>query len=381
MKDTDVLIVGLGHIGGEILEQLARQPGIPKIAACDVREDHGEKRVNQAIAGADQLGYSPNIKFLKIDLLEETEKIAEILREINPRVIMNTVTMMSPWIKTLLPDEILEPLYRAGGFGPWVAFHLRLTYRLMQALKLANLDCRVVNAAYADAVNPALHGAGLAPTVGGGNVDSMALMARLWVARHRNIKVRDVRVYLVEHHYNNRWFAGGLQGNIYTDEPAPFFLKIMVDDRDVTDSYDKMKLLSFAACGYGRLDGHAGDPVTGSSMVKHTLALLRDAKIFTHAPGPNGLVGGYPIRLGWDEVKLALPSEITREEAIKINLEGQRRDGIEEIKDGNIVFTEAVHEALKKVFSFDCKSFKVSEVDEVAEEQMRKFRETADKYK
>ena len=41
----------------------------------------------------------------------------------------------------------------------------------------------------------------------------------------------------------------------------------------------------------------------------------------------------------------------------KLNLEGQKRDGIEEIKgDGTIVFPDAVHEAMKKVLDFVARS-------------------------
>jgi hypothetical protein len=85
--------------------------------------------------------------------------------------------------------------------------------------------------------------------------------------------------------------------------------------------------------------------------------------------------------LGADGAKLALPDGITEEEAIKLNLEGQKRDGIEEIKgDGTIVFPEPVYQAAKKVYDFDCKSFNIKDVDEVATEQMAKFKELLSKY-
>jgi hypothetical protein len=156
----------------------------------------------------------------------------------------------------------------------------------------------------------------------------------------------------------------------------------MIDDRDVTSSYDQLKLLSKTGSGVKCLDGHPGDSFTASLFVKHILAVLHDTQEFTHVPGPNGLPGGYPVHLGWEGAKLALPSGITQEEAIKINLEGQRRDGIEEIRtDGTVVFTKPVCAALKQVFGIDCKSFNIREVDEVAEEQMKRFQETVAKFK
>jgi len=382
VKYTDLLVIGLGSVGGALLEQAAREPSLSSIVAADIREDYGQKKVNTEAAGAIHLGYFPDMKFQKVDMLDEIEKLAEILTEINPRVIVSATTMMTPWVRGLLPDDVMRPLYQAGGLGPWIAFHLRYVHRLMQAIKLANLSTRVINTSYPDAVCPALRSVGLAPLTGGGNVDSIAVMVQLKVARDHNVKPADVRIYLVSHHYNNRWLAGGAQGERCGDKPAPYFLKVMVGDRDVTNSYDEVELLRFGGCGVGRVDGSPGISITSSSMLKHALAALHDSNLFTHTCGPSGLPGGYPIRLGWDEAKLELPSGITREEAINMNLAGQVRDGIEEIRDdGTIVFTEPVYEAVKEVFGFDCRSFKVSELDAVAEEQMRKFKETSEKYR
>ncbi len=149
----------------------------------------------------------------------------------------------------------------------------------------------------------------------------------------------------------------------------------------MTEKYDTFELLRNTAAGRLRLGGAGCDSQVASSQCKHALALLNDSKILSLAPAPGGLPGGYPIRLGADGAKLALPDGITEEEAIRLNLEGQKRDGIEEIKrDGTIVFPDAVHEAMKKVFDFDCKSFNIKDVDEVATEQMAKFKKLLSKY-
>lgn len=109
--------------------------------------------------------------------------------------------------------------------------------------------------------------------------------------------------------------------------------------------------------------------------------MQNDERILTCAVSPNGLVGAYPVRLGAEGPQLALPDDITLEEAIKINLGGQLRDGIEEIrKDGTIVFPDNVVQVMREIFDFECKSFHVTEVDEVAIEQKRKFDETIEKY-
>lgn len=379
---TDVLVVGCGGVGGSILELLAREREIAKIVACDVREEYGIKKVNTVLAGANHLGYFPHITFQKIDLMKEFSKIVELINKVNPQVVLNCTTMTTPWLRGLLPGEVLRPLYQVAGLGPWVSQHLVLTYRLMKAIQASDINPFVVNASYGDAVNPALDKVGLAPTVGMGNIDIIAGLIRIQVADKKNKKPRDVQVYLVQHHFNNRWFSGGEQGEISGDEPAPFLLKILIGDTDVTNEFDAFSLQQAAGNDHMVLDGHELDLMIGSSMAKHAIALLNDTRIFTHAPGPCGLIGGYPIWLGWDGAKLALPKNVKKEKAIEVNLEGQRRDGIQEIRDdGTIVFTEEVYKALKKVLNFDCKFFKVNEVEEVALEQKRKLEEIAAKYR
>jgi len=382
MHNADVLIIGLGNLGGKILEQLCRESRVSKIIVSTTRKDYGKKKVNTEKAGANQLGYHPDVKIEKINLLDSVEKIGEKLRNINPKIIVNTASMITPWIKTSLPDETLEPLYQVSGLGPWIALQLRLVYRLMSAIKLSKIDSKVINASYADAVNPALKSINLSPLAGGGNLDNIATMARLIVAKDRKIKPRDIQIFLVQHYYNNRWLSCGFLEKRYCKKPAPFYLKILVESNDITDQYDSLKLLMKTGCGINRVDGPPGDSITASSFVKHILAILHDTNIFTHVPGPNGLIGGYPVHLGKNYAELALPNDISQEEAFKINLEGQRRGGIQNItKKGEIIFTDSVYETQKKIFNFDCKSFFVNDVNEVADEQMAKIKETIKRFK
>ena len=372
---TDMMIVGLGGVGRNCLEFLVRDPSVSSIVGADVREKYGQGVVNIASAGAVHMGHYPEVKFMKMDLLDEVDKNAEIIRKINPRIILNCTTMLTWWATaTLLPSEILKPLEDIADLGPFLPLHLRLTYHLMKAINKSGIKPLVVNGSYGDAVGPALERIELAPTVGMGNVDSEVAFMRMIVARKEGLKARDIRIYCVGHHFNSVW----MERSGEPIDPPPFYLKIIADYRDVTQQYDLLKLQKDAGQMWG---GDYGDTLTASSQCKHALAMLNDGRILTIAVSPNGLVGGYPVWLGADGPKLALPDDITLDEAIKINLGGQLRDGIEEIReDGTIVFPDNVVKVVKDIFGFECKSFHVTEVDEVATEQKRKFDETVRKF-
>ncbi|HVU68298.1 MAG TPA: hypothetical protein VHD63_14260, partial [Ktedonobacteraceae bacterium] len=69
------------------------------------------------------------------------------------------------------------------------------------------------------------------------------------------------------------------------------------------------------------------------------------------------------------------------QEAIHINQEGQRLDGIERIEDdGTVYFTEQHMAVLKKAFGYSCRRLPLSEVEEQARELHAKYRAFASAY-
>ena len=71
------------------------------------------------------------------------------------------------------------------------------------------------------------------------------------------------------------------------------------------------------------------------------MAVLNDTNELTNAPGPNGLIGGYPVRIGAKGVKVELPEGMTLEQAIQYNTDQARYEGVAAIKeDGTLVVTE-----------------------------------------
>ena len=81
-----IMIVGVGELGGVVLEYMCRIPNICDIVTADVNEEWGFRKTNSAILGASYMGLYPNIKFHPIDLLN-LEKTSEMLNEIKPTII------------------------------------------------------------------------------------------------------------------------------------------------------------------------------------------------------------------------------------------------------------------------------------------------------
>ncbi len=75
------------------------------------------------------------------------------------------------------------------------------------------------------------------------------------------------------------------------------------------------------------------------------------------------------MRVGGEGAEVLLPEELTLEEAVKLNEEGGKFDGIEGIaEDGTVFFTKKSSEIMKELLGYDCAEMKLEECDERAKE-------------
>ena len=378
MSKTDniLMVIGLGELGGITLEILARISNISKIVAADINEDHGVRRTNTALMGATYLNLYPDIKFVRIDL-KNTKETAKIIQEVNPKIIYCATTLQSWWVIDALPKDVHVQLYKDFcGLGPWIPMHLLLVHKLMQAVKKSGTNPIVINSSFPDNVNPVLGKIGLAPNVGIGNIDLIVAPWRKVVSEILNIPLRRVQVYIFGHHYSS--YNLGRTG---TGLSAPYYLKIMVEDKDVTENFNIQDLAKEIPVRAKRVPGGQINWIVTSSVVKVILGILNDTNELSHAPGPEGLIGGYPVYLNKDGAKVFIPEGMTREKAIKINEEAQKWDGIEKIKkDGTVVFTDIAYNTFKELLDYDCKELKVDEIENRAKELGTKFKDFARKH-
>jgi hypothetical protein len=367
-----VFIVGLGSLGGHALEFLARTPGIRSIVAADCDEDWGLRKLNNAQLGAASQGYYPEMGFRKVDL-NNIEETAGILKEEDPSVVYNATTIQSWWVIGELPKEHYEKLLQAG-LGPWTPMHLTLTHKLMKAVKKAGISGHVLSSSFPDVVNPILSKVGLAPLVGIGNLDLLVPFVKRYVSHQLKVPMRNVTVFMLAHHYHDVRVEefGSTMG-------APYYLKIMVGDRNVTGRIDLDEMwAAFPPVPPGK----ESDQRVAGSAVKNIAAIINDTDEITHSPGPKGLPGGYPVRLNADGAEVVLPEELTLQDAIKINEEAQKFDGVERIEDdGALVYTDKSVEIMKEMLGYDCRRLRIEDGESRANELRSLYRKFASSLK
>ena len=367
-----ILLVGVGDVGSHILEFASREVDNFEWIVGDIDQKRANWACNKAEIGALHHGIYPKFIPMKIDLFDIV-KTTELIRKEKPIAIINCSVLHTWHLIRKLPEKVYAKISSAG-LGAWLPCQLTLGMNLAQAIKNSGVSSFYINASLSCLTNPVLGKIGLAPTIGIGNVDLIAPAILTYVNRKTGTPKSNIKIHLVCHHQH--WVypreAGYKPG-------APYFLKIMIKNEDVTQQFNTDKVMFDSVKLYP--PGIGFTTVSASSTLKNLKAMVNDIGLRTHSPGPNGLPGGYPVRLNGKGAEVVLPPEITLEQAVKMNEESGRLDGIKEIKnDGTVVFADYTYEIMKNTLGFDCKSFKPSESKECAFEQMKCFKKVADEY-
>lgn len=361
-----LMLIGLGGLGEVILQFLAREKDLGQIVVCSRNRERGLAKCNLAMLAAIAQGYSPRLSFLPLDL-NDKGAVTGILQKESPDIILNTASLHTWWLPDLLPKEPASLLKKAG-FGVWLPFHLTLTLKLMQALSESKYSGMSLIAPFPDVINCILDRLHLPATCGVGNLDEVVPKVRLLAAKKLNVPVDEIQVLLVAHHALEAYAFGKP-----LKETPPYFLRIEHLGKDVTQEVNGERLL-FAP--YEIPPGRAINYLTAGSTLKLIKALLSRKEVFLHAPSPLGLPGGYPIIASHKGIKVAPIKGISLEQAIALNEQSHRFDGIEKIEpDGTVIFCKEDAEVLRKTLGYDCQKLSPWDSEGRAKELEARFRE------
>ncbi|MFD3872123.1 hypothetical protein [Streptomyces sp. NPDC058623] len=363
-----VMVLGAGDIGRRAFHELAQSDRPRDLRLVGRDEEVVFRATNLARFCAIQRGYAPRVSHALTDL-RDVARTAEQIAQFQPDVLFLAASYQSWWVISTLEESAFKRLY-AANYGPWLPMHLVPTMKAMEAVRQSGVNPVVVNAAYPDAVHPALLAIGLSPDLGIGNVANNVPGITAAVADELGCPADGIEVRLVAHHYaSHRLSRHGNSG------PAEMGLGIRVDGRDVTAHLDVPALLNRLPERYRRTGGLPGQAMTAASAlsVLEPLADGRAARI--HAPGAGGAVGGHPVTLDADGTfEIVLPDGMLPEQADAISLSGQVQDGISEIReDGTVTFEPSSMAIMKEELGYDCPEMKLSEAEDRALEISERF--------
>jgi hypothetical protein len=348
-----VLVIGLGDLGTRVLDALARLPEIERLVGAGRDEERGGARAGQAAFVAALLGGPRSVEFERVDLVD-VAAAASLLRRLDPDLVVTAASRHTWWLP--FADERVD----AMPMGVWLPLQLVLVRRLMEARREAGVAARVLSLPYPDGVGPALAPFGLAPELGAGNVAETAPKLALLAAHEAGVARDEVRVRLVMHHAAQRVAFGDDEA-----EEAPWTAEVRVRDEPLP----RERVERLFRAPWPLPSGRDTHELSAAATAHAVRALLREEPTATHAPAPNGLPGGYPVRLSRGRVELDLPEGLELTEAIALNERAAAFDGIERIElDGTVVLTAATAEAAEKLLGLRLERVGPHEMNDVADE-------------
>jgi hypothetical protein len=361
-----ILFVGLGNLGSQVFDLfLLRATRDQKFLVAGRNLKYLHQRTSLTAYAALQLGLSPEVDCTYMDV-QNVDQTAQTIWSFKPDLIFSSVTLQPSSAISKLPQPIFEKLAQARS-GPWLPLTLVLVWKLMQAVKQTGLDVTVLNGAAPDNAHAVLGKVGLAPTTGVGNLANIIPAIRKAAALQLKKPTEQVQVLFIGHnHVAHSLRTSGAPG-------GPFSLAVLFNGQEVTRFLDLQTIFSTLPA---TLKHEFTQLLSAASAAAVFEAISTKAPTLLHAPGPNGLAGAYPIRASEDGVEVVLPQGLTLEEALRINQEGQRLDGIEKIEsDGTVYFAERNMAILKETLGYECRQMPLAEVEQRAEELRAKFLE------
>lgn len=304
------------------------------------------------------------------DVLSE-DKVVELLVREQPDIVVNYAIPFTWDAAKQLPNY--KEISRAG-LGAFAAVQVLAPKTIARALALTGLDTKLIVGNLPDITIPIIYGLNhhknlQLPVAGAGNVGLIEAAIKYQVAKQYQVSHVEVEVFLVAHHVH--WVVPREPG--YQDD-APFLLKVSIGGKDISEKLGCLRKLmnkAIADC----YEAGAGFSSTTALLAAQLVLSLSDheKEHRLHVPAPNGLPGGYPVKVTDGNINLNLPDEWDVSEATRLMKIAHQRDGIEKIDDdGCIHFLPESVEILRKEVGIQLPQIlKPADLEDVAREQIR----------
>jgi hypothetical protein len=327
-----VLLAGLGDLGRRLAISLAAFPAVGELVVAGRRPDD-----ERAWAALVEDCAVVRVRYQELDLARQGA-VERLLRRERPAVVLHSASLLSPWHLHESTRPAAESLL-AAGFAAQLPAQLPLLLTVMDAARAVDFRGVVVNCSYPDVTHPILARLGLAPLVGLGNV-GMIRQRVLALLRRRARSPGDLPLVRVLAYHSQ---VGPV---LRSEPPADPRRRAKVFLGEAGEPADDLPY-----AGTPVLFGREINALTCASAVPLLLALLPGGpSLRTSAPGPLGLLGGYPIRVTGGQATLDLPPAWPPGKAEAFQRQAARQDGIAQIEaDGTVVFTPAARKALRQV--------------------------------
>ena len=274
---------------------------------------------------------------------KDVVSIEAVLRKIQPDFIVNSSRLYAG----LKYGTISWSNLRA--YGVWAPLSVLLGKNIMEAYQKAGCNAISINTSYSDAVIPWLKSAGMAWfDFGSGNLNHLIPRMKFYVAQQMGIdNLNDIDITLVASHFHDVVISK--EGHT---EGVKLLLGIEYKGKKLDINPDDV----YKACSISMPTDQKRNMMNASSNFDIIMSIINairnSSKIKIHTPGVDGNIGGYPfiIDATGTEVKGYLSPLYPLEQMQQVNRNSIYCDGIENVTDGKLIYTNELLEKVKTRF-------------------------------
>lgn len=362
-RKVKIMIIGLGSVGNYLLDYLmsSKNENI-EIAVVGRNKEKMTSDVNIVrVASMIRNQNRTSVKIFSDVNLENTDSIKDAIVDYAPDIIVNSSRAYSG----LKYGSISWKNIRA--YGIWTPLAIRYTKNIMEAYEKAESNAIVINTSYSDAVIPWLKSAGkIYPDFGSGNINHLIPRIKFAVAEKMNIRdYWNIDVTFAVAHFHDVVISKEGQ-----TEGVDMLIDIRYNSKKIDIPFDDIaKLCSIPMptdAKRNQMNASSNFEIINSIL----LAIKHKSKVKFHSPGVFGEIGGYPVIIDGktDDVNAYICEDyFSLEQMRQKNRESIYLDGIENIDNGSLFYTDELLEKVKDKFNV-CIPKKVdyNEIDEVA---------------
>lgn len=369
-KNITLMIMGLGSVGTYLLDYLlSRNDESVRVVVVGRNAERMESNVNIVRIGALIRGVNKSSVVIESDVdFNNVQQMAEVFGKYQPDIVVNSSRVYSG----LKYGSISWSNLRA--YGIWTPLSVKYIKNMMEAYGMAESKAIVINTSYSDAVIPWLKTAGKNyPDFGSGNLNHLIPRIKYAVAQIIGIKdFWNVDAVLATAHFHDVVISK--EGHT---EGMEQLLKIFYEGREVEISQKEI----FEKCKIAMpVDGKRNIMNASSNyeIIKDILDGIREKGVRRfYSPGAFGEIGGYPVILDASEdcVSMKIDTSIFSMEAMRnANRQSIAFDGIENVVDGRLVYTDHLLNKVKDRFGVSLpKEVAFDEIDSVADVLIEKI--------
>ena len=362
-RKVRIMIIGLGSVGSYLLDYLL---------------SYGDEDMEIFVAGRNREKIICNINIIKVASLIRRQNRSNIT--IISDVDLNDINSIKTCLENYNPDIIVNSSRAYTGlkygsiswkniraYGIWTPLAIKYIKNILYAYEETISNAIVINTSYSDAVIPWMKSAGMDfPDFGSGNINHLiprikfALSEMFGIKDYWNIDI----TYAVSHFHDVVISKEGSLENVTQMIETRYKGEHLKPDMD---RLFKMCMIPMPVDAKRNMMNASSD----FEIIKAVLEAVRNGKSTKlHCPGVFGEIGGYPVIVdgSGDNVKSYIYEKyFTLEEMREKNRESIYLDGIKDIKEGTLYYTNELVKKTKKAFGVTLpKTVQFCEIEEVA---------------